>query len=592
MNRKAAEWMLASIVTPWVLFVTTANALFLANQEDLGYDLRYLLPFLAVFVVSAGLGRMFLGLAARRHAAWPLIWAYLIAGIAALSFIGTSGNATLERYQVAWVLSLASSTVGVAYLLRGRSPARGAPLFALLAIVLVVTDAFQFVGGYQFSVPDRAASAPASGRGGTTIYHLILDGYQADIFPSTLDDSIRQELNGFTLFNDNITVSGRTRISIPSVFGGRIWDNDDSIAEFTAEAMNSPRSLLAGLREAGYTTTAYLHKRFSFEPNLFDETFYHHNASRDHGQHLQGSAFFDLWIYRFVPHVLSDRILGDETRLQILNRSLSPDNYAAVSYDVFRDFIAREGSLPPDDRYVFVHLILPHHPYVLDRNCEYRRHLPPIEQFNCGTRVIRTLVSRLKEIGRYDDAMIIAHGDHGMNFDVQPDGTLMPREFNPGGVAWNLPRSRAMLLVKPPHAGKAALVETNVATTLLDITPTVYRAAGIEAPLILEGQPLFPLETRVARTRYYHYFVSDYTEELYRFAVNDGFEFDRIVRPTGFHAALPVVAPGQIIEAEDTFIPDVKRTEIATTLPGVSGAHVESGRLFFKVRVEQSGDYE
>ena len=241
--------MLASIVTPWVLFVTTTNALFLANQEDLGYDLRYGLPFVAAFVVAAGLGRMFLGLAARRRTAWPLIWAYLISGIAALLFVGTSGNVTLDRYQVAWVLVLATSTVGVAYLLRGRSPARGAPLFALLAVVLVVTDVVQFVVGYQFSVPDKAASAPATGRGGTTIYHLLLDGYQADIFQLTLDESIRQELNGFTLFNDNITVSGRTRISIPSVFGGRTWDNDDSIADFTAEAMNSPRSLLAGLRE-------------------------------------------------------------------------------------------------------------------------------------------------------------------------------------------------------------------------------------------------------------------------------------------------------------------------------------------------------
>lgn len=583
--------LLAAIVTPWVLLVATANSLFLTNQADLGYDLRTYIPFLTAFAAMTAAGFTLLSLASRRQALWPWAWGYLLGGVAALLFMATVDKPLAGRYQAVWVVLLGAMTLIGALLLQGRSPARVAPLFALYALFLIGADVVRFGTAYRFSVPDRTTTerSGAEDRNLPNIYHLLLDGYQADVFPLTLGDSARRELGDFTLFGDNITVSGRTRISIPSVFAGRTWSNDEAIADYTDEAMNSPRSLLHGLRRAGYTTSAYLHTRFAFEPNLFDETYYHHNAT--HHRDLSDGVFVDLWVYRFLPRLLSHRILDAETRSSIRRLDLSPDSYAVTSHDIFLDFLAREETEPAQGRYVFVHLILPHHPYVLDGDCRYTKKIEPIEQFQCATREVLSLVRRLKELERYDDSMIVAQGDHGLDFTVRSDGTLEENAFNAGGVSWNRPRSKAMLLIKQPGARGETLREIERETTLLDITPTIYEAAGAQPPAELEGRALFSAEAETPRTRYYHYFESDYTEELYRFAVSEKFRFDRILRPEGFHAAVPTFPAGRVIEAEDAFVPDGGRTEVASRIDGVSGSHVRRGSLFFKVRIERAGDY-
>jgi hypothetical protein len=608
--------ILAAGVAPWIICISTTNSLFLTNQADLDYDLRIYAPFVYAFLILLTLGTV-LFVAGRSSRYWPGLWAFHLAGLGFLIFIATSTRGTIGEHQTLWLVALVVGIAGLVFLLRHRSPSRVAPFLAAFAVMLVANVAYDFLTRFEFSVPDRLtgsegdaeseersgsivhSSGKATAKGaspglGPNIYHFVLDGYQGDLFALTLEDNqvLRTEFSGFTVFPKTVTPSGRTRVSIPSVFAGRAWDNTQSVAEFTAEAMASPASVLHTLKANGYATAAYLHSRFPFEPNLFDQVYFHHNAARHRG--LGDNAFRDLWIFRFLPRIVSNRAVDEKTRIDIIHRSLPSAYYAVVSYDAFLGFLAREHDLPASGRYTFVHLLLPHHPYVLNSDCDYRKAVRPLEQFRCATRVVVSLVQLLKELGQFRESLIIVQGDHGLNLARREDDDLIEISFDAEGIGWNAPRSRTLLMIKPSGiTDEDDLIVSDSETTLLDIAPSLYRSIGIEPPKELEGSSLVPsISFSGPRTRYYSYYVSDYEDELYRFiAEGDSLRFDRIARPPGFYTKLPTVPADQLVEAEAGFIMAAKHTVVETGHAGASGRHVLLGSIFLKVHVEKSGAY-
>lgn len=82
--------------------------------------------------------------------------------------------------------------------------------------------------------------------------------------------------------------------------------------------------------------------------------------------------------------------------------------------------------------YYFIHLLLPHHPYVLDKNCtlmpvrqwhdddkrnrgttEKKRYALYVNQASCAKRTILELVDALSDHKALHDAVILIHSDHG-----------------------------------------------------------------------------------------------------------------------------------------------------------------------------------
>ncbi len=106
---------------------------------------------------------------------------------------------------------------------------------------------------------------------------------------------------------------------------------------------------------------------------------------------------------------------------------------AAASFDRFRDSVL---AAPPGTAH-FAHFLLPHGPYVYDENCRLRgspfhwlghhpihgegntpegrrdRYVRYFDQAKCALRMLQPLFDGLKAQGRWADAEIILHGDHG-----------------------------------------------------------------------------------------------------------------------------------------------------------------------------------
>ncbi len=528
-------WLLLSVIgTPWLIFISTSNALFLDNQADLGYTLWFLAPFGSAFVAFMALGCLLIQFFRHSPRLGPVLWAYYFSGPFFLAFIMLRGASYSVGYEL-FLLSVLSATFLVSTLLvRRMNPGRPARGWAWLGLLFMAVDVHAFMSRFEFSPDDslRAGSATETASRAAklpNIYHLLFDGYQGDIFQLTLTPELAQEFRGFSVFPKNTTSSGRTRVSIPSVFLGRSWNPSRPLDRYTYDAMASGESLLRRLSDAGYQTTAYLHKRFSFDPNLFDVVQYHHNYYRDDNvrRGLRRSSVFNYsWACRYLPRVIVRPILGDELIERFEARRLAPKAYVTGSYSTFGHLLANEEHFAATNRYTFAHLLLPHEPFVLDSECEYQGAVEPIEQFSCANRMIGDFLRRLKKLGRFDDSLILVHSDHGLNF-VLDDDTLSSVAFNKSGVGWNSPRSKALLMLKPSgQAADTELAFSLAETSLLDIAPTILHSIGVTPGQDLEGLPLTPMpDVAGRRKRYYHYHTENRTHEVYRFV----FEDDRLV---------------------------------------------------------------
>ena len=150
----------------------------------------------------------------------------------------------------------------------------------------------------------------------------------------------------------------------------------------------------------------------------------------------------------------------------------------------------------------FLHALLPHEPFMYSptgQQLTFQRHMVGLrggkwnEDRWAGGRSTTTatllqvgyvdtllgrLVARLREVGRYDDALLVVAADHG--------GSLQP------GHSFRQPTDRSFadvaavpLFIKRPAQRRGAIVDANV--EVIDIVPTVAAELGIELPWPADG---------------------------------------------------------------------------------------------------------
>ena len=85
---------------------------------------------------------------------------------------------------------------------------------------------------------------------GPNVLHLILDGFQGNVFEYLLDEdpSLATELAGFTFFRDTLTPSAVTYLSVPATLTGKAFDNSISITQYHDETLGGDNlySFLSG----------------------------------------------------------------------------------------------------------------------------------------------------------------------------------------------------------------------------------------------------------------------------------------------------------------------------------------------------------
>ena len=486
--------LLSLTPTPLLLFISTSSDIYLRNQTLLQFQYEVLAPFVKLFLVTWSVGILLATLSRFHRVFRPALTLYYLVGPVFLVFAFFRGLQGI----LPGIESLYATTLGLAFwplllltaaivLNRWLSDPSVTRAFAVFGMILLAYEGGTLFYNVWFLSPganpksDLTQPLPPGPTELPNIYHLVFDAYQTDLLEHTLNEETKKSLAGFTYFPNNKAEWAWTPMSFGTFISGRDYFYDRTSAEFVKSAFDSKASLLYWLKSVGYQTVAFVPGGWVGQDTFFDRYVSHDDAARDELLSLNTEALWNLWLYSNTPAALGDAVeskhwfsgLTEEDMNLLENRRLLPSSSPVTSSLGFQRMMETERNLPATGRYTLVHVIIPHYPLKLRADCSYSvgsATTEPIEQAQCAQKLILEFTGLLKELGRFDNSLILIHGDHGGPYRTD-DGELVVMGRN---------RSLdAVLLVKPrgaPTDGELAVSDSRM--SLLIVPSIVMRSVA------------------------------------------------------------------------------------------------------------------
>jgi len=344
------------------------------------------------------------------------------------------------------------------------------------------------------------------------IVHVVLDNFQTDVFAALVaEQGLEDDFDGFVLYRENTAVAPHTSLAIPAIFSGRIYDGSEPAANYYREAME--HGFHSTLFERGYTVNLIPSMTMRQGPYTNYLSLPKVSLASGGKRKIRDVAFLlDLSLFRQTPHWLRPWFYN-QNNWRLLNRVSEPNNIKSfVQRQFFEQYIDTIHVDIDRPAYHFIHLWPPHPPFgtlpsgrwagrVLDNTREnYTNEARPM------TRLLANLVQKLKEIGVYDQSLIIFQSDHGGGFE--PD--FMPS------------RLLGMLAVKPAGS-RGPMRYSDAPTSVTDVAATILEEVGISDTSI-PGKSILGMESG-HRIRHFVYFGNDDDRSLHRVVI-DGSPYD------------------------------------------------------------------
>jgi hypothetical protein len=485
---------------PSLAVLSSAHELYLRNQQDLDRTLSVLHPFWA----AAALTSLVALLLQRAEGVAPARAALVAFYTAGFAFVAWSFARALPAgaHFARWVLdsdlgaslfvaAWLAATVGVA---RRREPRSLEPLLAMLTVALLANEVAAFATHLDRRPPPPPRDLVAElGAGGDptlpNVYHLLFDALQDDLIEHCLPPGARETLDGFVRFRATAPMRSTMGV-LPAILTGR-WLPPGRPEARIREALRGKSSLLSDLRGAGYRTVGLVPRFLGGDHRAaFDLAVLHgENLSEPDLAGLHAALFLRRWAYGTIPRgvggrLAAGRFLGFDIGFFGMGsvERLSTYPKPVLSRLSMESLVELEPRLPARGRYTFVHLLLPHNPYLLRADCSRGSASQPADlaqQTECALLLLQRFLATLRSLGRLEDSVVLVHGDHGSGEAIR-DGRLVPEE-----AAW----LRTVILFKPKGA-RGPMRDAAVAAGLVDIAPTLLALLGIERESPFDGRVL------------------------------------------------------------------------------------------------------
>jgi hypothetical protein len=399
--------------------------------------------------------------------------------------------------------------------------------FQLLAFARAVPKSLAFANANSQSLASKSVTLDEANL--PNVYHFCFDGYSSLHFRENADSQhLDNEFTGFVFFPRTFANYPWTDLSVSSFLTGQFF-TEGSLEDF----LHAPRSegLRRQLQGAGYKISIY-------SPDRARPWMYDHASDVKTAMQLAEENFgaadvarlAQIALVRAAPNSLkrqtlsvSDNVLG---RIAALGANSTPSKirkygfYKRLSVPLVEQFLADEPGKSSSARYTYVHTILPHGPYVWNADCN----ADPIKssyrsQSLCATLLMKKIVQQLKQLGRYENSVIIFQSDHGMHdeetvstSEIQPFPPEVKQRIGPGKKSNRSPngyflRLHALLAIKPPQAQNQPMRHSSGVAQLADIPATVYDLVGLRVTEPDRGTALFALPETAQRE--VHVFYGD-----------------------------------------------------------------------------------
>ncbi|MCH8342464.1 MAG: sulfatase-like hydrolase/transferase [Planctomycetes bacterium] len=331
------------------------------------------------------------------------------------------------------------------------------------------------------------------------IIHIVPDSLQTEIVLEIFErePSLQEEFTGFTLFENHAGYSLRTNTTFPVMLTGRSFfddgiDRDEIYGDVDDRIYET--NLFGVLRESGFRTKFYSQSIEILEPlakdcDLLIFDYYFYKQFRDENEERMFLA--DLALFSIVPSFARPLVYDDgEWLLLGVGGQDDVDPYArrARAAAVFFENVAFDLHVGEEDPvYLLFHAWPPHYPYILGEHCEWRYEQRLEQGYGgyrngafCAVRIIAALLRRLKELGLYDESLIIVQGDTGVGYLGGEAVGAIPEVPSDLELAWGdlLGKARPALLVKPPGATEP-LAFSAAPVSIKNTAATILKIAGL-----------------------------------------------------------------------------------------------------------------
>ena len=543
------------------LALFTPLTLYLGNSDEFSVGFSSILPSLllslAVFAALAGLVGLLLSARVSRSYVALLAMLGLLVWVQGNFLVWDYG--ALDGRQIDWAqgtwrgfLDLTVWLVPLVVALRLRAPRRRILLTAALAVfaLQVISGAASgarnsdLLAKSEEVVPSEVALKQVYGFSRSeNVLHLVMDGFQADIFGELVGEDRQGEpfadaFDGFTFYRNHLSAFPYTHMSLPALVSGKIYRNHEPIETFRANTFGDQsilRSAIANGYELDVAAAPALANwyRLGGYTNTFDVTDRMH---ADPGQAVidEAAQLLDLSLMRTLPHFVKRYVYNEQRWL--IQPLVSESRVSQLQYFSHRFFLRRWHESITADReapvYKMVHLMLSHNPMVVDEDCEfanqylYAERENVLNQSRCSLIEAVRLLEKMKQVGIYDQTLIVIMGDHGawvrpkgLKVETAPDGARKPMLLSAAQHALATP-----LLAIKMKGSRSSLRFSDAPTWTADVPDTISAALGFGDDF--GRRDILSLSEDEQRTRRFHYYEydraeldSDYLEPIQEYLV-------------------------------------------------------------------------
>jgi hypothetical protein len=350
------------------------------------------------------------------------------------------------------------------------------------------------------------------------VIHFILDGFQSDIFSEIIAegfDRYSAALVGFTFFEETMGSFPTTYMSIPAFLSGRVYKNNMPMRRFLDQVKRG-KNLFNALYERGYETDIVTNPlfvrgaRYSRQYQIAIP----YGGTGQQNVRSNSALMLDLVLFRHAPHFLKKYVYNDQTWL--IQRGFTPKNntlnLAYFSHTAFLDDMIEHLSVKRDKPvYKYIHLMTPHAPMVVNKDCEYAGKIGLTRdnikiQARCVLDHILKFLDRLRNRGLYDSSLIILQSDHGhgqkinmTNLESRGDGVNFVDNMSLPAIAGS---ALALVVIKPPQ-NKGDFRISRAQVSLTDIPATIGSLLNLDDKF--NGRSVFEVDPDEVRERRFYY---------------------------------------------------------------------------------------
>ena len=349
------------------------------------------------------------------------------------------------------------------------------------------------------------------------VIHIVLDAFLSEMFAEVIErerSTFDRDFSGFTFFADHLGAFPTTRASMPAMLTGIAYRNEMPLDPFIRENIRD-RSIFSVLAGQGYQINSVTFHNQEHPPASFPngQTTARYTIPTPHASYRDYVQFaavqlLDLSLFRHVPHGFKSRVYNEQAWLletwyseRRRARNARPSNHAAF----LEEFAGRMTIAHDEPVYTFIHVALPHPPYVVDADCSFigpqrASRLSYAGQGRCALAVVQRLFDRLRNLGVYDRTVIVLTSDHGWN-RLRPNHPLRGVKTPAGNLDDVAVRAMPLLAVKP--AGSLGPLRTSYApTAITDIPATILDLISVPNDQ-LPGRSALRIDPNVSRRRTY-----------------------------------------------------------------------------------------